>query len=495
MPAPESDALLAAARKRPAPVYLIIGEPFQTEALARELIDLLVPPQRRSLSLETYDGRSTPIGPVLDSLRTPSLLAGTKVIWVREPTLFLSGEKRGDIAAAMFAAWEEERAVEAAEKLLVLAGLAAWTQEQLTAAEWSALGTAEATALLGRRIGTREAQALEGIRAVCAERQLTVAAFRDDSGQLDQFLAAGPQANSVLIFTASAADRRKRVVKTIADAGTVIELTVARERSGALTPESVDALIERVVGRAGKRLAPAARQLIHRRAGSQAGALAAELEKLVLYAGDAPTIDEVAARDSMRDLAESWIFDFTKALAQRQAAPAITLLRALFEQGEHPLRLLAVIARELRLLLLARDCIAGSLAGAWTPRTQYTVFRDRLLPGLAESERDALGALHPYVLYQCLQNASRTSIGALQHGILALQELDVAVKSTGVDPRLRLEAFVLAMCGGARGGGGRARRSAGSQDVARSHRLDHCRPAHALTRARVHAPTHPRAHL
>ena len=125
--------------------------------------------------------------------------------------------------------------------------------------------------------------------------------------------------------------------------------------------------------------------------------------------GDASTIEEADVRASVRDLAESWIFDFTKALAQRQAAPAVTLLRALFDQGEHPLRMLSVIARELRLLLLARDCLSGSLAGSFTPRTQYTVFRDRLLPTLDERERDALGSLHPYVLYQCLQNASRTS--------------------------------------------------------------------------------------
>jgi DNA polymerase III subunit delta len=450
MPPSDADAIVSAARQRPAPVYLLVGEPFQTEALARELIDVLVPPQRRSLSLETYDGRSTPIAPILDSLRMPSLLAGTKVIWVREPTLFLSGEKRSDVAASLFAAWDEERALEAAEKLLVLAGLAGWTQEQLVGADWSALSSGEANALLGRAIGAREAEALDAIRAVCAERRLTVAAFRDDSGQLDQYLAADPPAGNVLIFTTIAADKRKRVVKTIADLGVVSELTVARERSGALSQESVDTLIERVVSRAGKRLAPAARQLIQRRAGTQAGALSAELDKLMLYVGDAPTIEEADVRASVRDLAESWIFDFTKALAQRQPAAAVTLLRALFEQGEHPLRMLSVIARELRLLLLARDCLTGSLAKTWTPRTQYTVFRDRLLPTLADAERDALGNLHPYVLYQCLQNASRTSGATLQHGILALQALDVAVKSTAADPRLRLEAFVLDMCGGVR---------------------------------------------
>jgi DNA polymerase III delta subunit len=124
------------------------------------------------------------------------------------------------------------------------------------------------------------------------------------------------------------------------------------------------------------------------------------------------------------------------------------MLRGLFEQGEHPLRLLSVIARELRLLLLARDCLRGSLAGAWTPRTTYATFRDRLLPRLTEDEKDALGALHPFVLYQCLQNGGRTSGVALQRGMLALQALDVAFKSSAADPRIRLEAFVLDFCRG-----------------------------------------------
>jgi DNA polymerase III subunit delta len=450
MPPSDADAILAAAQQKPRPVYLLIGEPFQTEAVARALIDLLVPEAQRSFSLERYDGRSTSIAPILDSLRTPSLLPGTKVIWVREPTLFLSGEKRSDITAALFAAWEDERGVEAAEKLLVLAALAGWSNDELWAADWQSLYGAAATGVFGRAIGRREAEALDAIRALCAERGLGVAAFRDESGQLEAFLASGSPPNSVLIFTATAADRRKRVVKIIADAGVVAEFTVARERSGALSPESADALIERIVGRAGKRLAPAARQLLQRRAGAHAGLFAAELEKLFLYVGDATTISEADVRTSVRDLAESWIFDFTKALAQRQAAPALVLLRALFEQGEHPLRLLSVIARELRLLLVARDCLNGSLAGVWTPRIQYTAFRDRLLPSLSDSERDTLGSLHPYVVYQCLQNASRTTANALQHGIMALQEMDVAIKSTPADPRLRLEAFVLEMCGGVR---------------------------------------------
>ena len=442
----ELDALLATAAKRPQPVYVFIGEPFQTEAAARALIDVLVPPDKRSFSLEQYDGRSTPIGPVLDSLRMPSMFGGTKVVWVREPILFLSGEKRGDLSDALFVAADEDRALEAAEKLLMLAGLAGWTQADFAAADWGGMSGADQTALLGRRLEAGEAETLDSLRALCADRGLTVSAFRDDSGQLEQYLAAGPPPQSVVLFTASAADKRKRIVKSVQQSGTVVEFSVQRERSGALSAESVDTLIASGLGATGKKLTPAARQLLVQRAGTQAGVLASELEKLCLYVGDAATIDDAAVRDSVRDLAESWVFDFTKALAQRQAGAAVGQLRALFAQGEHPLRLLSLIARELRLLLLARDCLRGSLAGSWTPRTTYNTFRDRLLPTLSEEEQAALGGVHPFVLYQCLQNASRTSGRHLQRGMLALQELDIAFKSTPTDPRIRLEAFVLDFC-------------------------------------------------
>lgn len=442
----DSDALLAAARSRPAPVYLLIGEPFATETAARALIDILVPAERRSFGLETYDGRRTAIGPILDSLRTPSLLGGMKAVWVREPALLLAAERRGEVVDALFAAWADGRHGEAAAKLFTLAAMAGWSQDELLAAKWDKLTKTAQAGFFGRALAPGEAVALDAIRAAGIERRLGVAAFRDDSSRLDQFLAAGPPPNTVLIFTASAVDRRKRVVKSIAAAGAVADMEVAHERSGALGPASIDALVDRVAGRAGKRIAPAVRQLIHRRAGNEAGALAAELEKLCLYVGEAPVIDEADVRASMRDLAESWIFDFTATLAQRQTATALAQLRALLEQGEPPLKLLGLIAREVRLLMLARDCLAGSLAGSWTPRAQYAVFRDRLLPALTDAEREGFGTLHPYVLYQCLQNASRIPGAVLERGLLALQSMDIALKSTSTPAAVRLESFVLDFC-------------------------------------------------
>lgn len=427
-------------------MYLIIGEPFRTEAVARRLIDVLVAPERRSFNLEIYDGRTAALATILDSLRTPGLFRGLKLIWVREPTLFLSTERRSDLSAGLFAAWAEERHAEAAEKLLTLAAMAGWKQEDFATADWNRLPDAAVGELLGRTVNAEERSVLAAARDYCLERNLGIGDFRDESGLLQEFLQGTPPPDAVLLFTAAAVDRRKRVVNALRERGAVVELGFARERSGALARASVAQLVGEVIGRAGKRLSTAAERLILERAGSDAAALAMELEKLCLYAGDAAAIEEDDVRASFRDLGESWIFDFTRALSQRQVTSALRLLRALFEQGEHPLRLVALIARELRTLLLARDCLESTLARQWKPGMPYAAFRDRLLPLLSEEQREALGAIHPYALYQSLQCASRMETGALQAALLSLHEIDLKLKSSQGQPHILLERFVLDLC-------------------------------------------------
>jgi DNA polymerase III subunit delta len=445
--APQNESsLLGAARECPSPVYLLVGEPFQTESVAHALIDVLVPPQHRSFNLEMYHGRTTPIASILDSMRMRGLFPGTKVIWVREPTLFLSAEKRVDISGALFAAWAEERHADAAERLLTLAAMAGWTPNRFVEDDWASVSETDLKDLLGRAADADERQVLGAVRAYCTDRRLTVSDYRDDSGLLEDFVKAGVPAGAVLIFTAAAVDHRKRIFKTIAETGTVLELTLERERSGALSDQSIDRVIDGALRRSGKRLAPAARKLIHQRSGPEAAALSIEVEKLCLYVGDAEDISESDVRESFRDLAESWIFDFTKAFSQRDAGTAVRLLRGLFAQGEHPLRLLALIARELRILLLVGDCLTGALAGKWHQRVSFATFRDRLWPEVGEEEQKAFAGVHPYVVYLALQNASRTDTSDLQRGLLQLQQLDIKLKSSAGDPRILFEAFVLDLC-------------------------------------------------
>lgn len=440
---PTPARIVADAEKKRAPVYLFVGDPYQTEGLARRVIDVLVPENRRSVDLEVYDGRTTDLAVVLDSCRTVGLFGGGKVIWLREPAFLVSGEKRGEVTEALFGAWGNDRRKQAAEMLLLLAALAGWSQAELEGTSFATLNKTKAKSLLGRELEAGEAEVLDAVARHAVESGMSVAAQKDDGTLLEEFLASGAGGDTVMILTSQVVDRRKKVFKEVQNRGVVAELTVERERSGALTRAAVEALIDDVTQRWDKRPSAAARRLIAQRAGSDPGTLQSELEKLCLYAGEAAAIEESDVRVVMRDLGESWVFDFTAALAQRNAVKALSTLRGLFAQGEPALRLLAMITREIRTLLAAREILSTTLARSWSSGMQYDRFRDSLLPQIPDEQKQLVGGTHPYVLFLALQNASRTSAERLERALLDLHELDVALKSSRTDPQIRLEAFVL----------------------------------------------------
>lgn len=429
------------------PVYLLTGESVETATAAHALLDALVPAARRGFNLEIYDGRTTSIASVIDSLRTPGFFPGVKAVWVRETTVLLSSEKRSDLTKALFAAWSAGRAPEAMEKLLTLVALAGWSAEQFRSTRWAALAKTRVREVFGDELDAERLAQLDAVQAACVARDLSPSVQPDDSGLLLEFVDARLPSDAVLLLTASAVDARRRLFKRLREVGAVVDFTAARERSGALTRETVDDVVSHVIREFRKRLDPEAHQLIVRRAGTDLAALTAELEKLCLYVGDRPAITADDVRIVVRDLAESWIFDFTAALSTRQLGRALPLLRGLIDQGEPPLRLLAMIAREVRMLLVARESLEDTLRGKWRPDLSFNVFQTRVLPHLDEATRQAFGQAHPFVVYRRLQDAARLSVGTLRTALQELSELDLRIKSSSTDPALLLEAFVIDWCG------------------------------------------------
>jgi len=435
-----------AAAAGPKPVYVLVGEPSEIDGPTHALVDALVPLASRAFNLDTYDGRTTPISTVIDSLRTPGFLATTKVVWLRESTLFLSGEKRADLMRSLLTAWDAGREREAAEKLVTLVALAGWSQEQFADTRWTSVPKTRVREVFGEELEADELARIEAVHATCVARDLQVAAFRDDSSALLEFVDRGMPPHTVLLITASAADARKRVFKRLREIGACLVVEVERERSGALARDSVADVVERVLGAHGKRLAPEARDLLARRAGGDATLLAAEVEKLCLYVGDRASVTADDVRVVVRDMAGSWIFDFTAALASRKLAAALPLLRGLFEQGEPPLRLLGMVAREMRVLLLARECLDGPVRERWRADLSFGAFQTRVAPAIDGDTLAAFGKPHPFVLYRRFQDASRVSAAALRTALVRLSELDQRLKSSRGDPALLLEWFVIEWC-------------------------------------------------
>ncbi|MBI4517058.1 MAG: DNA polymerase III subunit delta [Deltaproteobacteria bacterium] len=439
-------ALCAAARKQPRPVYLILGEALSTGAAAHALIDALVPAASRDFNLEIYDGRTTPMVTALAGLRMRGLLPGTKVVWVRETTVLLSTEKKADLTTAVLESLDNERRDEAAARLLTLLALSGWTQEQLNSERADALSASALKECFGTALEPAQVQALGALQVYCQERGLAISAYHDDSELLLQLLESGVPPGSVLLLTAAAADARKRVFKQLHALGAVVDLRVARERSGAVSRDQVLEICRGIAAEFGLRLEPTALERIGARAGNEVAGLTMEMEKLCLYVGAAKTITAADVEAGFRDLAESWIFDFTSALAAGQGANAVRLLRDLLGQGDHPLRLLAMIAREIRLLLAARDCLDGPLAGKWRGSVSYPVFQSRLHPLLGEMGEAAFGKMHPFRVFKYLSDAARVPARRLERALIELSNIDLKFKRSRGDPVLLLETFILDFC-------------------------------------------------
>ncbi|HVN87727.1 MAG TPA: DNA polymerase III subunit delta [Candidatus Binatia bacterium] len=445
-PATDLKVLCAEAQKEPRSAYVFLGESVGTSVAAHALIDVLVPTANRDFNLEIYDGRTTPMATALDSLRMRGLFPGIKVVWLRETAVFVSAEKRSDLTAALLEAIEDERRDEAAGRLLTLLAMAGWTQERFDSERLGELSAAALKECFGVELEAAQLGALTALQAYCRERGVTISAFRDDSEALLQFVERGVPPQAVLLMTAVAADARKRVFKKLQTLGAVIDLRVERERSGALSREGVADTCRQIASEFGIRIEPAAMELIVARAGSDPAALAMEMEKLCLYVGEAKTIAVADVRAAFRDMAESWIFDFTSALAAGQAATAVPLLRDLLAQGDHPLRLLAMIAREVRLLLSARDCLDGPLAGKWRAGISYATFQGRLQPLLGELGEAAFGKMHPFRIYKYLGDAARMPAAKLRAALVGLAELDAKFKTSRGNPAVLLETYVLDLC-------------------------------------------------
>ena len=443
----ELSALLRAADEGEAkPVYLFVGESADTRAAATALIDVVVPEANRSFNLEIYDGRTTPLSKILDSLRTPGFFAGAKAIWVRETPIFLSGEKRGEVTKAMFSSLSAGREKDAVEKLLTLVALVGWSQQQLIDADWQDLPKTRQKEVFGDVLDAAQLQDVASICRAALARDLSVTAFRDEAMSLTEAVESGLPTDAILIFTATAVDARKRVVKQLQKVGSVVSLAVARERSGSLTRDAVDDVVREVVQPFGKKLSPAAIEQVVRRSGPDAAVLRSELEKLCLFVGDTPRIEEEDVCSVVTDSAASWIFDFTGALTTGKLGSALGVLRGLFEGGEPPLRLLAMIAREVRMLLLARESIDRSIGGRWRAGVPYKTFQSQVLPKVDEETRAAFGKAHPFVLYRRFQDAARMDAGRLRRALERLSMIDRTLKSSRADARMLIESFVIDWC-------------------------------------------------
>ncbi|OGQ51189.1 MAG: DNA polymerase III subunit delta [Deltaproteobacteria bacterium RIFCSPLOWO2_02_56_12] len=436
----ELEAVLAEIRKGEEPSLLLLhGDDYQVHAASKALLDLLVPPERRAFNLEQFDGRVAPWDEIEAALMTPPFLPGTKTVLVENAPYFLSREHKGEVGARVLQLWGEGKKDEAAKLFLDLLIVEGWTQERWERFQDSTSG-AELAELLGGD-GRELKEEVEGLLLFCRNSGMELSQRRGGEGhRLMEFLEQGLPPWDVLLITANV-DRRTRLYKRFEEKGSVLDLSIGREKSGRMSREALAEFLDQRLKEGGKKIEAQARGMILARAGAELWAVHQELEKLFLYVGEEPWIKVKDVEEVFSDQGEGWVFDLTKALAARDSVAALSHLLRLLSQGHHPLALLAPIASEVRRLMAARQLIEGELRERWKAGMSYPQFQKSML-------HDGAAPLpgNPYFVYMSFKSADNFTLKELVRYLGLLYQTDVRLKSTGHPPRMVMERLILEMC-------------------------------------------------
>lgn len=213
-----------------------------------------------------------------------------------------------------------------------------------------------------------------------------------------------PSPATVLILVAANLDRRMKFAKSCERSGGLIACPQ-------LTENELTQWIRREAAGRGKRIDGGAVKEIIARAGARLASVENAFTLAAAYVGDAAGITETDVVAVCADVAEEVVWSLTDAIAQSDAAAALTALRSLLDMGKHPDELMGALNWMLKNAYVA----AGPDAGNLPP------FQRRKIQPLA----DKLG------------------LAKVRDGLRLCTSTQFLMRNTGVDPDLAIELLVV----------------------------------------------------
>jgi DNA polymerase-3 subunit delta len=159
--------------------------------------------------------------------------------------------------------------------------------------------------------------------------------------------------------------------------------------------------------------------------GPDASALDDALERLGLFAGGEAVAPEHVA-EVVSSVRQNKVFDLTDALGNKDPARALALLEEFLRNREEPLRLLALVARHMRQLILARVHAGQNLPPA---------------------EMAGILGVPPFAVSRLLAQSRRFSSGLqLENALMRIARADMELKSSRRPSGLILEDAIMDLC-------------------------------------------------
>ena len=228
---------------------------------------------------------------------------------------------------------------------------------------------------------------------------------------------SSPCPSTCLVFVAEKIDQRKRFFQTFKTQGEMVPCQPLKE-------PQIPAWIKQQARHLTLKMTEETIAYLAERIGPDLMLLANELTKLSLTVGSSRPVEIQDLQAVMGPHRIPSIFELTRAIGERSFEEALGLLSALLFGGEAPLKILAMLIRQVRQMWLAK-----SLQVRGTPP--------------AEISRTV--GISPYFLSELLDQAQRYQLDEIESAYRRLLATDSRLKRSRVNPVFLLEDLILSL--------------------------------------------------
>lgn len=182
--------------------------------------------------------------------------------------------------------------------------------------------------------------------AMMADRRFVIVSHAEaldesDEPALERYLRQ-PSPHTCLVFVALKLDGRRRLTGWLSRMATVVEFRAPED------PRGAERWVSDYARRLGTGIDAAAVGLLVEHLGADVARLGPAVEKAALFAANNRTIGVEAIRAMLGPAAAPEVFAMTNGIGAGDAGAALAAARQLVEEGEHPLKLLALIGWYIR---------------------------------------------------------------------------------------------------------------------------------------------------
>jgi len=227
-----------------------------------------------------------------------------------------------------------------------------------------------------------------------------------------------PNLKTILIFTGDTIGLQKNCRPLLRKNGLVTECKHPY-------PNEIPTWIQYVAQDLGKSMKDPAVHLLQELVGNRLRDIANELEKLSLYVGESKEITREAIGKAVSSLRVESIFELTDRVGNRKVPEALMALSQLMKSGEPPLKILAMITRQFRLLTKARSLLDQGMG--------------------PDNIKHSLN-MKDFIWRKLSPQADRFSREKLEKCFQLLLKTDLALKTQAIPEKIILERLIMDLC-------------------------------------------------